>query len=487
MLRLLFVFACVATLLVAIYVEEGWRGRRAWAAYQAASIHRGTKLVLEDYLSADIPDAQNFAALPVFQEPFIAAQNGKPAPQTFAFPTVKDPRPNTADLLKTQRIDLAAWRDFFVKAKLLDAPGPDAARDVLRALEHYKPALEQVHEAGTRPFSRFPVKWSDGFSALLPHLPTFQQATALVALRMSAHLAANESEAAYADFSDGLNLYQGLRNEPVVLCGLVRISMINRLINGVWDGLAGHQWAEPQLRALQTDLRALNLMEDYSFSLGSERGGLNSTLGALSDRGMSGLIELVAISVDGKPQAASAALFTGIYPRGWWLQNQVLINQLFDQSLDRLDPRTGVVQPDAGQKIEFDRMCGSSLWRRIYYAPTNLLLPAYEPIAANYFAAHTRVGQTDIACALERFHRAKSSFPQRLEELIPDFIPSIPRDVMDGAPMRYHRTPTGSFELWSIAINRRDDSAMVAPERDVRSQPDWVWRYPAAVNVALWK
>ncbi|MES2572706.1 MAG: hypothetical protein V4710_21970, partial [Verrucomicrobiota bacterium] len=97
------------------------------------------------------------------------------------------------------------------------------------------------------------------------------------------------------------------------------------------------------------------------------------------------------------------------------------------------------------------------------------------------------VAQTQIACALERFRLAKNAYPLRLEALVPEFLHAIPLDVIDGAPMRYHRTANGSFELWSIAINHRDERATVDPEKNLRDQPDWVWRYPGAPEVALRK
>ncbi len=100
-------------------------------------------------------------------------------------------------------------------------------------------------------------------------------------------------------------------------------------------------------------------------------------------------------------------------------------------------------------------------------------------MSGGYFSAHTRAQQARLACALERFRLSRGTFPETLAELVPDFMAAIPPDIMDGAPMRYRRTDDGSYELWSIGINRKDDQAAIDPKLNAREQLDWVWRYPS--------
>ncbi len=85
-LRLAIILAVLVALIVAIHVGEGWRGRRAWTAYRADAERRGVKLALEDYLPPPVPDAENFAAIPFFQEVFCAAENEQPPLKSLDFP-----------------------------------------------------------------------------------------------------------------------------------------------------------------------------------------------------------------------------------------------------------------------------------------------------------------------------------------------------------------------------------------------------------------
>ena len=57
-----------------------------------------------------------------------------------------------------------------------------------------------------------------------------------------------------------------------------------------------------------------------------------------------------------------------------------------------------------------------------------------------------------------------------------NFLDAVPRDVMDGAPLRYRRTAEGGFVIWSIGWDRYDDGGDSEPAKITRIPPDWVWR-----------
>ena len=40
---------------------------------------------------------------------------------------------------------------------------------------------------------------------------------------------------------------------------------------------------------------------------------------------------------------------------------------------------------------------------------------------------------------------------------MPEFLPALPRDLMAGQPLRYRLNPDGSFILYSVGEDGRDD------------------------------
>src|SRR5271156_373028 len=55
------------TLVIFLYVEEDWRGARAWAATKAEWEAKGVSFDPNSYIPPPVPDAENLAALPLFK------------------------------------------------------------------------------------------------------------------------------------------------------------------------------------------------------------------------------------------------------------------------------------------------------------------------------------------------------------------------------------------------------------------------------------
>ncbi len=89
------------------------------------------------------------------------------------------------------------------------------------------------------------------------------------------------------------------------------------------------------------------------------------------------------------------------------------------------------------------------------------------------------------AIALQRYQTHYGKPAATLAALVPEFLPKMPRDFMDGQPLRYKLQSDGSYRLYSIAEDAEDDQGSSVPNSDT-TQPqsvwngrDWVW--PRAV------
>ncbi|HEV2434458.1 MAG TPA: hypothetical protein VG077_00510 [Verrucomicrobiae bacterium] len=92
------------------------------------------------------------------------------------------------------------------------------------------------------------------------------------------------------------------------------------------------------------------------------------------------------------------------------------------------------------------------------------------------------------AIALKRYELRHHQLPDTLGELVPEFLRSVPTDYMDGQPLRYRRNTDGTFLLYSVGENGKDDGGNPALEQGVESSSyywlnphalDWVWPQPA--------
>jgi hypothetical protein len=478
-MRLIFAVVLAITLWIAFCIEERWRGNRAWQSYRVAAQARGVPLTVEAIRPPAIPDAENYAAIPMIQALFEARQEGAIPPKWFEALKLDSGNAKRPVYHGAVPPSVVEYRDHFVREGVIASAGPDPAADVLAALAKVEPELAQLEEAGKRPRSSFPVPWELGFAASVPHLGPLRQAVDVYQIRLAAHLAQGESAAAYQDFEDVIRIYRALEHAPGLICGLVRVSILQRLAGRVHDGMTAGQWKAAELEKIQADFARLNITDDWRFAMNSERAVMNDTCDDLykrSDRSLSNFMNVVGGSKGQSPALNLPAV--SFYPRGWLRLSQAKINEYFDRSIARVDAIAagGTITFPNDVTAEVERLARSGPIARLRYLLYVMLAPALSNVENSYLHCLSTVAQTQIACALERYRLAKGSFPENIEEISPEFIGKIPLDPIAQAPMRYRRSAPNHFELWSVAMNGTDDSAAEDQEKSPRDQPDWVWR-----------
>ena len=490
LVRLAFIVLVLATLLLVFITEENWRGRRAWAAYRGAAEARGEQLFMKDFIPADIPDAENYAAIPLLRGVFERTNEGNALVTSFSLPNDNLPnRPKGqmfAAVSDERPTDLAWWQEYFVWGKLVKEKSGNAARDVLDGLGKYEPALQQLRDASSRPRCKFPTNWQDGFSTALPHMTVLQGAARLFVLRMDALLALGDSAAAYAEFRHVLRIHDALITEPSLISGLVRISALRIMASGVRDGLAAGRWTDAELRAIEKDLAGVNMLAGFQYAIATERGSFNEEMQRLVAAGTERKAELFALSkfIDGSERTKPVPdVVWSIYPDGWFYLNMVKASEYFDQVLAPF--RLGadgnpvvVIREDKSAMESLESTHALSGPKGLCYLWIGIFLPAIGSAQNAFLAGHTIVQQTRLGCALERFRRAKGAFPTELAALVPEFIPAVPVDVCDGMPLRYRRNADGGYDLWSVARNRKDDGGKTGEAKVPRDHLDWVWHMP---------
>jgi hypothetical protein len=89
------------------------------------------------------------------------------------------------------------------------------------------------------------------------------------------------------------------------------------------------------------------------------------------------------------------------------------------------------------------------------------------------------------AVALKRYQLRFGTYPADVSDLIPDFLPAVTRDPMDGKPLRYRLNPDGTFLLYSVGQDGTDDGGDVQPASPSKNWywsegRDYVWPQPAS-------
>ena len=97
------------------------------------------------------------------------------------------------------------------------------------------------------------------------------------------------------------------------------------------------------------------------------------------------------------------------------------------------------------------------------------------------------------AIALKRYQTRHNQLPDTLAMLVPNLLPSVPVDCIDDRPLRYHLNDDGTFMLYSVGFNGKDDGGDPALLKNAETADedldyydwlsnralDWVWPQPA--------
>jgi len=528
--RFLVALAGFATLIATFYAEENWRGKRAWKNYVREQEARGEKMDLAAFIPPPIPDDQNLALCPLFKpvldyrysndkdrlDPFskviwldtngltrlaqldlhmnmewylnsLSKEERRRLQERANVDEVK--RQAQANALTNGWINLALWQDFYRMGTNLDGANPSntPAQDVLFALRHFEPDLTELRrEASRRPLARWPVHYDldSPWNTLLPHLGDARRITTLLQVRAAALLAAGRTPEGLADIELGFRLVDSFGSEPFLISQLVRMAFYDIPLQPLKEGLARHEFSDAQLVLLQQELQSVDLLAGYQLAMRCER-SINGLWSSMTRAEMN-LIRQYSDSQDSTNEFWRFAFLSGIAPKGWIYQNQLVNSRLDDDYiLSAVDVQTRTVSPKKAEAIQTAKREAKGPYSALVHFLTlsESWFGDALPFASKSAYGQTQVDLAGVACGLERYRLAHGQYPAALDVLAPQFIAKLPHDIINGQPLKYRRTDDGSFALYSVGWNEVDDGGKVASVTDGKGakvkEGDWVWRYPA--------
>ncbi len=283
-------------------------------------------------------------------------------------------------------------------------------------------------------------------------------------------------------------------NDPGLVNYMIRVAVLNLTIDLCWDALQADGWTQSQLAALQQACADPDkLFAQMPGTLEAERAERIYELRWLRSHS---IIKLPTIPwwrqyvfhpvwsfawADQQEldylrdtQLELSALRDAVHKRAWSSLNQQLITNHKEY------------RPPAAQ------------WRFYTRLPTEDALAeaissTNRPTGTYPYPDFTKAWYTTMqtltkhemlitAIALKRFELQHGSKPSSLDAVIPEFLPALPTDFMDGHPLRYRLNSDGTYALYSVGDNLIDDggisisaSADTGAAKSPWSGKDWVW------------
>lgn len=137
-------------------------------------------------------------------------------------------------------------------------------------------------------------------------------------------------------------------------------------------------------------------------------------------------------------------------------------------------------EPFAAVDIAFDKLSEriATPLGRMRYVMTGLTLPAIKTCVDAAARVDGSNRCLDAAIAVDQFRRREGRLPETLDELVPDFLPAVPRDPFDGQAIRYVVKQDG-YLIYTCGSNRIDDGGV-----EDEQQTDVVIRIDLKTNEA---
>jgi hypothetical protein len=338
-----------------------------------------------------------------------------------------------------------------------------------------------IREALKRPYAQMEGDYSQPAQIPIPNFVCQRIVAQTLTDRAKCHLLLGQPEEALQDLTLVRELCRVMEGRPGRRPMTLVATMIDSAITGLYadtiaEGLRLRAWREPELAALQAQLKQINLPPLLAESFECERASGCRILETVKADDIEKWTTLNPSTDFWKKLKNPTYLMFKVGPRGWVYQNMSKVARLNATFLNGFDTTNWLVSPH-----RMESALQSATTDLNHFSPYNYLAEVMVPNFTRAVQTLSRnqcmADEAATACALERYRIARGEYPKALAALVPQYLEKIPTDIIDGKPLRY-RAKEGKFVLYSVGWNEKDDGGIPGLQKDGSAdvkQNDWVW------------
>jgi hypothetical protein len=341
---------------------------------------------------------------------------------------------------------------------------PQQTQVLQTELHKLQPALAEARRVADLSRARFDTAWSGDWVGTL--LPLVQEARVITnLLRYDVMLRAQEGDAdgAGASCRAMVATSHAVGSEPNLIAALVRIACQAVALGTIERCLAQGQPSEAALAQLQQALEA-ELAEPLL--LPAARGER-----ALSD----GMLEAISQGSPSPPWFGGPGWVPGS-PTADRLVGTLLGGSVRSNRAALLKYMNHLVEigklPEDEQFREFKQL-SARLPNQTRFVKQ--IAPAVLKVGEAMKRSRAQLRVCTALVAAERYRLKHGRWPAALADLVPDYLPQVPLDPYDGAPLRYRRLDDGVV-IYSVGLDGKDDGGNLNRDRPMDPGTDLGFR-----------
>jgi hypothetical protein len=476
-------------LVVCFYHWQNFRSRRAWNSFQAELRQKKISLDIATVLPEPVPEADNFARASAFikltggDKPSLAGLFGHLDKSHGTIDQWKAQRHlplvnfvGLVGLSKTARQSPQDPNPYAFTSQLPEIPdsysgstnNADVAALLLKHFESYQADLQELADAARRPryqpgtnLTALDILQGEG-----KEVEFIRRLNLIYTLRALALLQTGQSNAAAEDVLTGLRLARLAGQSPYPDASGLAQTMLLSSIQPLWEGLEAHQWNDASLAAFQSELATLDPTADFTRAIRIMVRANVAFWQTVPDQP-----ESQWRIPDGKNYTYTSD-WRGMH-RGWWYDCCIELYKLGEDAIaDTTPQRTNHPVPvdwGAVNSLPLNTQSEQLFMREItYWGGAN---------SQNVYFGQTTLNQARIAVALERHRLSHQNHATNLNQIIPEYLATIPIDPILCRPLLFEPGTHGNYILRGVGPNLLND-------RTNSSSDDWIWAYPTNAPAA---
>jgi hypothetical protein len=324
-----------------------------------------------------------------------------------------------------------------------------------------------------------------------PFLPMRTAAQWLSADAIGA-LHAAERDRALKDLHALVQLTEFGKEDSMLVAQMIRVAISGLGLSVTWEALQDANWAEPELAAMQRDWERVDLLKALETGFLGARAFGEAGFADIRENGAQWGIQRM-LRQQSTPSGMES-LENTLVAFAWKMsaqEDELMVFRSYQTALDSmrdLQKDKSWLEVQARQQrliAEIDKLVGESMGLRKYqFLFSAAIIPNVLKASQTVVKNETQRRLTVVAIALKRFELVHHRLPASLPELAPEFLAAVSIDPMSGQPLRYRLNADGSFVLYSVGEDGRDDGGDPNPPQpvsqfDLWSARDAVWPMPA--------
>jgi hypothetical protein len=304
-------------------------------------------------------------------------------------------------------------------------------------------------------------------------------------------------------------------DEPTLVNYMIRVALIGLSSDACWDALQEDGWTEPQLARLQKACQSNVLFPQMPKVLAAERVTRLHSMNWFASHSYQAWIDRftdIHKSFGSKAPELNTANWTGqwrqwifhpVWSYAWRAQDELDYLKYSQQDLaivrEAVERGSWLYLQEQQTALRNNYRRPPADWRFYRSLPLHDILSEivggkrselpecpHPNFSRAWFVTARNLTQHEMVntvIAFKRYQLRAGKMPKNLGALVPEYLATLPRDLMDGQPLRYRLNADGSFVLYSVGEDahedggdsRHVDSSTSQQRLDGWSGRDWVW------------